>query len=56
MEEVNGKPIMNQTIGKEAGASPWAKDLNAITLFVEDLEAAKQFYRRLQHHDQRICR
>ena len=26
-------------------AEPWAKTIGAITLFVEDLDAAKQFYR-----------
>lgn len=26
---------------------PWPKGIGAITLFVEDLEAAKQFYRRI---------
>ena len=38
---------MDQTVGKEAGASPWAKDIDAITLFVEDLEATKQFYQKV---------
>jgi catechol 2,3-dioxygenase-like lactoylglutathione lyase family enzyme len=27
--------------------SPWPKGISAITLFVEDLEAAKQFYREV---------
>jgi catechol 2,3-dioxygenase-like lactoylglutathione lyase family enzyme len=31
---------MDQIIGKDA----WPKGISAITLFVEDLEAAKQFY------------
>ena len=35
---------MNQTT---ADASSWATGLFAITLFVEDLQAAKQFYRRV---------
>jgi catechol 2,3-dioxygenase-like lactoylglutathione lyase family enzyme len=28
----------------ESGAAPWPKGIGAITLFVEDLAAAKQFY------------
>lgn len=36
---------MDQGKGKAAGVSPWPKGIYAITLFVEDLEAAKQFYR-----------
>lgn len=31
---------MNQTIGKDA----WPKGISAITLFVEDLDATKQYY------------
>jgi catechol 2,3-dioxygenase-like lactoylglutathione lyase family enzyme len=38
---------MDQVKGKAAGVSPWPKGIYAITLFVEDLEAAKQFYREV---------
>ena len=38
---------MDAMTGKGAQASPWPKGIFAITLFVEDLEAAKQFYRRV---------
>ena len=33
---------MNQSTGKEV--SSWPKGISAITLFVEDLDAARQFY------------
>ena len=35
---------MNQTTGKDPSASSWPKGISVITLFVEDLEATKQFY------------
>src|SRR5512133_409853 len=35
---------MTQTTRKGAGASSWATGIYAITLFVEDLGATKQFY------------
>jgi catechol 2,3-dioxygenase-like lactoylglutathione lyase family enzyme len=35
---------MDQISGKGAEMSSWPKGIGAITLFVEDLEAAKQFY------------
>jgi len=38
---------MNQMTGKGAEVNPWPKSIFAITLFVEDLEAAKQFYGRI---------
>jgi catechol 2,3-dioxygenase-like lactoylglutathione lyase family enzyme len=38
---------MGQTTGKDAELSRWPKDIFAITLFVEDLQAAKQFYLRV---------
>ena len=38
---------MEPMTGKDAGASPWPKGIFAITLFVEDLQAAKQFYREV---------
>ena len=38
---------MDQNTGKGAGMSPWSKGIYAITLFVEDLEATKQFYREV---------
>ena len=36
---------MDQLTGKDAEVSSWAKAIFAITLFVEDLESTKQFYR-----------
>ena len=36
---------MDQITGKGAEESPWPKGLSAITLFVENLQAAEQFYR-----------
>ena len=38
---------MDQTTGKEAELSPWPKGIYAITLFVEDLAAARQFYMKV---------
>lgn len=38
---------MDQTTGKSAQESSWAKEIFAITLFVEDLKVAKQFYREV---------
>jgi catechol 2,3-dioxygenase-like lactoylglutathione lyase family enzyme len=38
---------MDQISGKGADVSSWPKGIAAITLFVEDLEAAKQFYRKV---------
>ena len=38
---------MDQTTGQGAEVSPWPNGIFAITLFVEDLEAAKQFYRQV---------
>jgi len=38
---------MNHITGKGADVSFWAKDIRAITLFVEDLEAARQYYQRV---------
>ena len=35
---------MNQMTGKGAEVNPWPKSIFAITLFVEDLDTAKQFY------------
>lgn len=35
---------MDEITGNAAEMSPWPKAIAAITLFVEDLEAAKQFY------------
>ncbi len=35
---------MDQTPGNSADMTSWPKGISAITLFVEDLEAAKQFY------------
>ncbi len=36
---------MDEVTGRRAELSSWPKRIGAITLFVEDLEAAKQFYR-----------
>ncbi len=38
---------MNQITGKGADMSSWPQGIRAITLFVEDLEAAKQFYQKV---------
>ena len=35
---------MDQMTGKDAELSSWPKGIGAVTLFVEDLAAAKQFY------------
>jgi catechol 2,3-dioxygenase-like lactoylglutathione lyase family enzyme len=35
---------MDQITEKDTEVSPWPKGISAITLFVEDLDAAKQFY------------
>ena len=35
---------MDETTGKNIEINPWPKGISAITLFVEDLESAKQFY------------
>ena len=35
---------MSQNPEKDAQLNPWPKGISAITLFVEDLETAKQFY------------
>ena len=38
---------MDQVTGEGAEVSPWPKGISAITLFVENLEAAKQFYQEV---------
>ena len=38
---------MDHITGTGADVSSWPKGIRAITLFVEDLEAAKQFYRKV---------
>jgi catechol 2,3-dioxygenase-like lactoylglutathione lyase family enzyme len=38
---------MGKTTARDAEVSPWPKGIYAITLFVEDLEASKQFYREV---------
>ena len=38
---------MDEITGKDAQVSPWPKGIFAITLFVEDLQAAKQYYLRV---------
>ena len=39
-----GADIVDQTTGNSTGLTSWPQGIAAITLFVEDLEAAKQFY------------
>jgi catechol 2,3-dioxygenase-like lactoylglutathione lyase family enzyme len=41
------RSFMVVTSGKGGGAGSWPRGIGAITLFVEDLEAAKQFYREV---------
>ena len=38
---------MDHIPGKGTDVGSWPKGISAITLFVEDLEAAKQFYREV---------
>ena len=38
---------MDQITGKVTEVSPWPKGIAAITLFVDDLKAAKQFYMKV---------
>jgi catechol 2,3-dioxygenase-like lactoylglutathione lyase family enzyme len=38
---------MDETTEKGVGVSSWAQGIYAITLFVEDLEATKQFYQEV---------
>jgi len=38
---------MDEIIGKGEQVSPWPKGIFAITLFVEDLQAAKEYYLRV---------
>ena len=38
---------MDQTTSSGARAASWVKQINTITLFVEDLEAVKEFYRKV---------
>jgi catechol 2,3-dioxygenase-like lactoylglutathione lyase family enzyme len=38
---------MDKTTGRGEEVTSWPKGIGAITLFVEDLEAAKQFYRKV---------
>ena len=38
---------MDQVTGTDAEGRSWPKGIGAITLFVEDLEAAKQFYQNV---------
>ena len=37
---------MDQQAAKGVDARPWPEEITAITLFVEDLAAAKQFYQQ----------
>ena len=38
---------MDQTTDRSADVSSWPKGITAITLFIEDLEAAKQYYMKV---------
>lgn len=38
---------MGTTAGADAQAEPWPRGIGAITLFVDDLAAAKQFHREI---------
>ncbi len=38
---------MDQNTGKVGDVNSWPKGIEAITLFVEDLQAAKQFYHKV---------
>ena len=38
---------MDQTTGRNAEVSSWLRGIGAITLFVENLEATKRFYREV---------
>ena len=38
---------MDQNSETAAESSPWPKEVFAVTLFVEDLDAATQFYRQV---------
>jgi predicted enzyme related to lactoylglutathione lyase len=38
---------VSQVTGKNAEVSSWPKRIYAITLFVEDLDAAKHFYQKV---------
>ena len=38
---------MDPITGNNAEFSPWPKGISAITLFIEDLQAAKQFYQEV---------
>jgi catechol 2,3-dioxygenase-like lactoylglutathione lyase family enzyme len=42
-----GRSFMDETSESGAGASSWPRGIYAITLFVEDLESTKQFYREV---------
>jgi catechol 2,3-dioxygenase-like lactoylglutathione lyase family enzyme len=41
------QPMLAPPLGQNAGMSTWPKGITAITLFVEDLAAAKEFYARV---------
>jgi catechol 2,3-dioxygenase-like lactoylglutathione lyase family enzyme len=38
---------MDESLGRGAEVDAWPRGIGAITLFVDDLEAAKHFYRRV---------
>ncbi len=38
---------MNQTTGKGVDVNSWAKGIQAVTLFVEDLKATREYYREV---------
>jgi catechol 2,3-dioxygenase-like lactoylglutathione lyase family enzyme len=41
------RTFMQQQTAKDAAMRPWPKGIQAITLFVQDLAAAKQFYQEI---------
>jgi catechol 2,3-dioxygenase-like lactoylglutathione lyase family enzyme len=44
---MEGRSFMDETTRRGAGVSSWPQGIGAITLFVEDLEATKRFYREV---------
>ena len=43
---------MDQNIGRDSVMKAWVQGINAITLFVEDVQAAKLFYRKVFHMEE----
>lgn len=46
-DETTGSEFMGATAERSADGGAWPKGIGAITLFVEDLDAARQFYREV---------